>query len=145
MKKLILLIWILILLTSCYSNSKDLENNIKITQKEVVEDTFSKKLECAKIDINKDIKENWWSFADKYDIEEIFYSQLENTCIWIVTLITDNTRDVWAYNILSKDWFLNKWYDNFWTCSYSNTSEELTKICLEQEEKFNLEIEKLKN
>lgn len=128
MKKIISLLWILFLLTSCYSNTND-----------------SKKVACSEIDINADIKENWVAFAEQYTIDEIFYSTSEDKCIWIVTLILEYWQDVWAYDISNKDWFLNKWYDTLGTCSFWWESSESTETCLKQEKVFDERIQELKN
>ena len=133
MKKIISLLIISIFTLSSCSNPKELENNI-----------FNKKVQCWEINFHEDIKSNWWTFAEKYSIDEVFYSNSKNTCIWIVTLYLDQVQDIWLYDILEKKWIISKWYNSLWNCNYWEENLPLNEICILQEQKFNTELEKLK-
>ena len=119
-------------LTSCNSNIENLEETIETVW---VEDNFSKKLECAKIDFTSDIENNWWRFAENYSINEVFYSSSENTCIWVITLYWPYSQNVWIYDILEKRWLLEKVYDVNGTCRYT-WEENLIQICNFWRERF---------
>jgi hypothetical protein len=149
--KITLLLWILLLLSSCYSNPKDLEkieeleDKLSSSQDSTLEnDIFSKKIECSKVNIDSDIKENWWKYANNYDIEEIFYSKTKNSCVWIINLYDDEIKDIWAYDILQKDWFLTYFTNPIWLCNFWDEYNDLNSICEEQKIIFDLEIIKLK-
>lgn len=115
-------------------------NNQKTTQSN---DAFEKKKECGSIEFDNDIKTNRGKFANQYKIDEVFYSPHNNTCIWIVTFYDDNDRSVWLYDILSKDWFLDKFYNGDWNCIWPN-DKDWEEICIRKEKIFNDRIERLK-
>lgn len=101
--KLISLLWIILLLTSCYSNPKDLEkieeleNKVSKLESSIWEkDLFWKKQECLAY------KNDIYNFALSYDsdiwnIEEIFYSPSEESCFFIANKLYK--YDLWERNI----------------------------------------------
>lgn len=104
-KSIILILGLSLVLTSCTIDWKD-ENKAKIEklEKEIQNDTFKKKQECAKYIKNL----GWW--------QEIFYSPKLNSCIkyskyyfdnFNTTILTDILIDK---NIFSCD-------SNIWNCS----------------------------
>jgi len=140
MKKILILIIVSFLLTGCF-NSEKVENNW-LENKKSTNEASENKIKCSKMNIDKDIKNNWWNFAEDYSIDEVFYSKNKNTCIWIVTLYEKETRDVWLYDILEKNWFSTKLLTNLWNCNFSDS--DLKSICIEQQNKFDKEVRKLK-
>lgn len=148
MKKIIFIIWLLFLLTSCYSNPKDTKKIEELESKiEKIEenDSFEKNQECAKYKDsmledaqNKNIDwmtRTWDTY--KIDIEEIFYNKENRTCIYIITI--DKFIDLvvwWKYT----DYIpLNKYaYD------YLSKKELFSTIDLSNED-FERQLNLLKN
>lgn len=134
MKKLIVIAifsTVSVFLSGCF-NSKWLSDS----------EVFEKKKECANYDIKKDIEQNWWSYSKKYTIDEIFYSPKRNTCIWLVSLYSDNWIDKWLYDILQKDWFLNVVLDDLGNCWYWD--DDVKALCIKNSEKFSKTVESLR-
>lgn len=107
------------------------------------EDFFDKKMKCASLNIDSDVKNNWWKYANDYSIDEIFYSPIMDTCMWVVTLFEANQREVWLYDMLSKDWFLTMFLNNKWNCN--RWDESLDTLCIKQSEVFENKLEELKS
>ena len=123
MHKLTLLLIPLILLSSCTIDWND-EKDTKIAEleKQVQDDIFEKKQECAKyiplIEKKIKAKEDDLNIENDYyheTINEVFYSSVKKTCIWLWNSLwivqNRNTQEWWAirneYNhildILSND------------------------------------------
>jgi len=134
MKKLITLLWILLLLTSCFNQQES----------EKKSDIFERKQNCAEYkdlmledwtNKNLDWMNSTWD-AYKLDIEEIFYNDENETCIYVLTIdkfidlvvngkYTDYIRlNRYAYDFLSK--------------------KELFSTTDLNDEEFNTKIEELK-
>lgn len=110
MKK-ILILCVLLLLSSC-SIDWNWEKDKKIAEleKQIKNDTFKKKQECAKYkdDIMKNIQ-NWisWIWVEKLD--EIFYSQSMQSCLYVIHRFYNNSslEDYDIFDVLSQKLIFN--------------------------------------
>lgn len=144
MKKYIPILLITSLLFSACSIDWNDEKDIKIAEleKQVQDDLFEKKKDCGSMEIDNDIKKNWWEFAKDYSIEEIFYSPIKETCIWVINLQEEKRKNVWLYDILGKDWFLNVMYDEYGFCFFNK--DERDESCVQSGRYFEAKIKELK-
>jgi PBP1b-binding outer membrane lipoprotein LpoB len=157
MKKIILLLWILLLLTSCNSNTKVLETD---------NDYFDKKKECALLydTVYSSLEDKYWkitNWVDKtwyYQIEipKIFYSPILNSCISYTEVIDriKSEKTNWIYhfeitNILTKeiiDWITchmnTSWEKINWNPQF--TSEDMNNFS-NCSKIINDKLEELKN
>lgn len=147
---IIVLVLLVLCITWCQKSTlptNDGPNN-QLTLPTGKEDEFSKKLQCGSLDIRDDIEQNRWDFAKNYTIDEVFYSPTENSCIWIVSLISENPDvrkiDVRAYNILEKNWFASKTLYGMGHCYPTWWNKDLSKECVADSEKFDENVRQLK-
>ncbi len=141
----ILVFWIF--LVWCSKQQWLSEGELFEGQKETLSknELFNKKMECASIDLEISINQTRKNI--EYSIEEVFYSQIDNTCYWIIDVYRNRgITDIWLYDILSKKRldviFVSVARDcYFWEDLWNRT---FNKECMETLLKFEEKIQILK-
>jgi len=122
MKKIILILWILLLLTSCYSNSKDLEK-IEELKGKVELDNFEKKKECISLEWDMRKQLEWYErYSSRMEwttlyLTEVFYSPLKNSCLYKSEFIFNDIYKLEINDFFTKEIIFEKicdaweWYD----------------------------------
>ncbi len=140
MKKIIIWIIAIFLLTSCYSNSDEKK---KIQKNDLVEKEFifEKNKECFELN-DKAKEKRGKDFIDCWTVKIIdwFYSSSLNSCIhWMRTEIVDcstSENKYWEYFLTIKDFYSTKniitfpctvWLDDWCDSDYENKIKELKK------------------
>lgn len=143
MKSITLIFWILLILTSCYSNPKDLAlaEGIEKNNLEEKQFIFEKNKECYSL--NEEVRQKKQKdFIDCGTVEilEWFYSPSINSCIhWMRTEIINCStfeNKYWEYFLTIKDYYSNRniitfpctiWLDDWCETDYQNKINELKK------------------
>lgn len=120
MKKLIPILWIFFLLTSCYSNPKDkekikeLENRVLSLEKQVTSNNIDNKIKC--LDLWEKSKERiYWEEIANYKVK--YHTELETCIVWNIYDQKVNTW-VWdkyfisVYDLINNDFLL--FYLTYW-------------------------------
>jgi len=144
MKKILLLLPFLLLISSCsidWNDDKDkkikeLNNDIVNLNKKAEENTFNKKLECAKL-INKEkkwlsdftsmyynsawknINKEWemWIEKSRSEVLETFYSKKASSCISVIQ-ISYNMDMSYSYRYIIRDVLENKTIWDYYNWDY---------------------------
>lgn len=130
MKKSLLLIFLSAIVLAGCSNTNNAVNDVDMKS------SFNKKKECANLENNvkqqiADIKNNlqikmWWREETTRTIDQVFYSQILDSCAYSVNVYWKNTEDfeVRFYNYFTRDFLWTSAVCNNEKCSHERWEYE---------------------